>query len=164
MDFRIWWEFYHVYSILYPNCQSFKGFIFDGLDHLSCLKCTHDAKSYLNRHRWTSSTVILYKLHNNINIRLHKKTISWQEAMNLYSFYNPLELFDLQWKFIMMIFKVSLNHNKLIYFFDKFLKFFGHNISYNPQSLLSEQRQFHLYIIYVNLGGLKPFEEMVYFK
>lgn len=161
MDFRIWWDFYHVNSLIYPDNQEFKGLIFSGVEHLSCLKCQQDAYSYFKRHYWNSNSASLFKLHNNINIRLKKKTLQWDEMVELYKYRSPKQLLDLQWKFIMMMFKVTLSPNKILDFFTDFLKFFNFDVTYDAKLLLSPQNQFYIYSIYINLGGSVPFEEMV---
>lgn len=164
MDFRIWWNFYHVNSLIYPDNLEFKELIFSGVEHLSCNTCKNDANSYLNRHYWNSNSSILFKLHNNINIRLKKKTMLWDEMVQMYTSLSPKELLDLQWKFMMMIFKVTLSPNKILNFFEQFLKFYNYNINYNPKLLSGPQNQFFIYSIYLDLGGSVPFEEMILIK
>ena len=164
MDFRIWWEFYHVHSLTNQQSKEFKDMINEGVKHLSCLKCQKDAASYLKRHYWNSNVSMLFKLHNGINIRLKKPIFRWKDMTDHYGNRSEKELLDLNWRFIMMIYKVSKSRDELEEFFESFISFFGYNISVDRKLLHTPQHQFHIYSIYLALGGSVPFEDMVLHK
>lgn len=164
MDFNLWWKFHHSHAALYPTNPKFKNLIMAGLAHLSCLKCTYHAQELFKRCIWSRNDAMLFKLHNNVNVRTHKPMVRWDYVKKINDKYTEQELFEIRWEFLASVFAVSLNKKLLISYLRMWLEFFNYDIQFNEEELLSNNRQFHIYNMYLTVGGKLPVQDVIYTK
>tara|TARA_B110000208_G_scaffold189005_1_gene249743 strand:- start:1092 stop:1514 length:423 start_codon:yes stop_codon:yes gene_type:complete len=94
-----YWNYLHFVSIHYPNnpTQSDKELHFNLIDYfiktLPCTKCQNDIKKLINPHELKkhlenkqSLKIYIFNLHNKVNKKLKKKTISFSSFESLYKF------------------------------------------------------------------------------
>lgn len=162
VNFSLWWQFLHVNSLIYDESVEFTSLVIQGIENLPCIKCVKHFNNYVKPINIVSNSKFLFNLHNSINTRTNKPMFKWQNISTTYGNKNEEQLFDLNWKFICMIFMTSPKRHNLVKYYRELLKFYNYDIMVDVSKLLSNQRQFYLYASYRKLGGNKTMDEIAY--
>lgn len=151
--YKIWWNFLHYMSFEYPTDEKFEDLVKESIKHLSCSVCRNHSEFFFERRKWTKANIMLFKLHNDVNIRKRTPMMLWDDCVKMYSSQTAREKEKNIWKFICMIVKKSPNKKELPDFIGKYSDFFGLGLDPKNQEIYGDNGQFYLYQKYLNFKG-----------